>query len=392
MFDLLIIDEASQCDIPSALPLLLRAKRVLVIGDPQQLRHISTLPTDDEMALASEHGVLDSVSRWSYNQRSLYGLSEDVASQKKRPVWFLAEHYRSHPEIIEFSNRSFYQGKLILRTLLPRLQERIPGHEMGVFWIDTPGAVARSPRSAVNVAEVAGIIDLITKWTAAGLLSREDLSLGVVTPFRLQMEKVREAIVGQPWPEAIKDKITVGTAHRFQGDECDIMIFSPVVARGMSERLVRWVATTDQLLNVAITRARAALHVVGDMSACLAAGGRLGDFAASIQKGIRVGDESQVTETAPEQEIADMLTEMGIWHASQYQVGGYRLDFLVVSPQGIRYDLEIDGRGHLTDEAVRSDERRDSEVKALGFKVIRIDARLVFFTPSTVKKILLRMC
>jgi very-short-patch-repair endonuclease len=83
---------------------------------------------------------------------------------------------------------------------------------------------------------------------------------------------------------------------------------------------------------------------------------------------------------------------MGIWHAAQYRVGNFRLDFLVVSPQGIRYDLEIDGRGHLTDEAVRADERRDAAVKSLGLKVIRIDARLVFFSRSTVKEILLRMC
>jgi very-short-patch-repair endonuclease len=392
LFDLLIIDEASQCDIPSAFPLLYRAKRVLVIGDPNQLRHISTLPTDDEMALASEHNLLDVVSRWSYNNRSLYGLSEDVVSRLGKQVWFLAEHYRSHPEIIEFSNRSFYQGRLILRTDLPRLQARTPGHEMGVFWLDTPGAVPPSPRSAFNGAEIAGVVELIGRWITAGLIDKDDLRLGVVTPFRLQMEKVRDAISRQAWPDSVKARITVGTAHRFQGDECDIMIFSPVVAKGMSERLVRWVATTDQLLNVAITRARSALHVIGDVSACLAAGGSLGDFAASVQEGIRVATETQVTETPPEQVVADILIEMGIWHANQYQVGGRRLDFLVVSPQGIRYDLEVDGRGHLTDEAIRADERRDAEIKSLGFKVIRIDARLIFSSPSTVKEILLRMC
>jgi very-short-patch-repair endonuclease len=315
-----------------------------------------------------------------------------VVSQREKPVIFLAEHYRSHPEIIEFSNRSFYQGRLILRTLLPRLQEMAPGHAMGVFWQDTPGAVPRSPRSAWNEQEVIGVVDLIEKWSTAGLFDRGHFSLGVVTPFRLQMEMVREAITRQPWPDTIKGRITVGTAHRFQGDECDIMIFSPVVAKGMSERLVRWVANTDQLLNVAITRARAALHVVGDMSACVSAGGSLGDFASSVQKGISVSAEAQVTETAPEQEVADILIEMGIWHAAQYRVGNFRLDFLVVSPQGIRYDLEIDGRGHLTDEAVRADERRDAAVKSLGLKVIRIDARLVFFSRSTVKEILLRMC
>jgi very-short-patch-repair endonuclease len=52
-----------------------------------------------------------------------------------------------------------------------------------------------------------------------------------------------------------------------------------------------------------------------------------------------------------------MLDELGIWFKCQYPVGRYRLDFLVVSPIGNRYDLEIDGRGHLVNENLRSDER-----------------------------------
>ena len=74
----------------------------------------------------------------------------------------------------------------------------------------------------------------------------------------------------------------VGTAHRFQGDECDIMVFSPVIAEGLPQRLLRWVARTDQLLNVSITRARAALHIVGDLIVAREAGGALADFAAHV--------------------------------------------------------------------------------------------------------------
>jgi very-short-patch-repair endonuclease len=184
----------------------------------------------------------------------------------------------------------------------------------------------------------------------------------------------------------------VGTAHRFQGDEFDVMIFSPVVARGMFPRLVRWVTETDQMLNVAITRARAALHVVGDMNAILEAGGRLGDFAATVQAGIVTTSVQQVTESPAEELVADMLRDLGIWHKCQYDIGRYRLDFLVVSPLGIRYDLEVDGRGHLTDEAVRADEVRDAVVRREGFKVMRINARNLFARPESVKMILARVC
>jgi len=87
-----------------------------------------------------------------------------------------------------------------------------------------------------------------------------------------------------------------------------------------------------------------------------------------------------------------MLGELGIWFKCQYPVGRYRLDFLVVSPIGNRYDLEIDGRGHLVNENIRSDERRDIAVKQEGIEVIRIDARTVFQRPEVVKTILTRLC
>jgi very-short-patch-repair endonuclease len=206
------------------------------------------------------------------------------------------------------------------------------------------------------------------------------------------MEKARERIARAPWYDEVSKRITVGTAHRFQGDECDVMIFSPVVSRGMFPRLVRWVTETDQLLNVAITRARAALHVVGDMNAILEAGGSLGDFAATVRGGIATTSVQQVTESPAEELVADMLRELGIWHKTQYDIGRYRLDFLVVSPMGIRYDVEVDGRCHLTDEALRADEIRDAVVRREGFKVMRIDARNVFQRAEAVKMALARIC
>ncbi len=59
---------------------------------------------------------------------------------------------------------------------------------------------------------------------------------------------------------------------------------------------------------------------------------------------------------------------------------------------GIRYDLEVDGRGHLTDEALRADEVRDAVVRREGFKVIRIDARNVFQRAEAVKMALAPIC
>ena len=69
--------------------------------------------------------------------------------------------------------------------------------------------------------------------------------------------------------------ITVATVHRFQGDERDVMVFSPVIASGMTEGAARWEETPRNLINVAVTRAREALVVVADFDACRALPGIL---------------------------------------------------------------------------------------------------------------------
>jgi len=76
--------------------------------------------------------------------------------------------------------------------------------------------------------------------------------------------------------------ITVSTAHGFQGDERDVMVFSVVVADNMPRGTIQWVhdITTDSknLLNVAITRARRELHVVANEKLCIKTGGLLGEL------------------------------------------------------------------------------------------------------------------
>lgn len=391
LFDLLIIDEASQCDIPSSLPLLFRAKRVLVIGDPRQLRHISTLPADSEMRLAQEHGVADRMGRWSYNRRSFYQLAEEVIVKSGEDPVFLAEHYRSHPEVIEFSNRTFYGGRLVLRTDIPRLTEKLLPEAPGLFWHNRPGKVPQTGRSAFNMEEVTGAMELLGSWHDSGLLGREGLTFGIVTPFRAQMEQIEKAVLASPWWDEVDGRMTIGTAHRFQGDECDVMIFSPVVAPGMRERLVHWVARTDQLLNVAITRARAALHVVGDLEGCCAAGGYLGQFADFVSQHAGASANRRAVDSPAEMKMVQLLDGLGLWHQPGYSFERYRFDFLVVSPLGVRYDLEVDGRGHLTADQDRADRARDDAIERAGYEVTRVDARLLFEHEDHVRALLSRL-
>jgi len=391
LFDLAIIDEASQCDIASALPILFRAKTVVIIGDPHQLRHISTLSPKQEAQIAEATGVVSLLSDWSYISNSLYDIAEAAIVRAGGEPIFLTEHYRSHPEIIEFSNRTFYTHSLVLRTKIRKLAERLGTLDLGLFWHDVKGEVPDTLRSAYNEAEIQGIVETCAQWAETGLLSHQELTLGFVTPFRLQMERIEEAVRNQPWFEKLKGRITIGTAHRFQGDEADLVFFSPVVSAGIHPRKARWVADTDQLLNVAITRARGALHIFGNAEACRRAGGFLGAFAEYALSSRESSKDRHSFESPAEEKLAELLSEAGLWYHPQYQEGRYKLDFFVVSPFGTRYDLEVDGRQHWSPERFSYDEVRDKTLEEAGYKIIRIDARQIFSQPEKVQALLSRL-
>ncbi|MEZ4702761.1 MAG: DEAD/DEAH box helicase [Rhodothermales bacterium] len=269
-FDLVVIDEASQCDIASAVPLLYRAHRATVIGDPHQFRHIASLDPAGEAALPTSEGLLPN---WSYVSHSIFDVAARAFERAghSEPL-FLDEHYRSHPAIISFSNEQFYDGRLTIRTDLDALQRRLEGLEAGVFWLDVPGTVPHATRSAYNPDEIDAVLEHVARlMETAG----PEVSIGVVTPFRAQIDRLKARVRDAAWYEVSNRRLRVGTSHTFQGDECDIVVFSPVVAEGIRDGARVWAATTESLLNVAVTRARAALHIVGDRAACEAAGGAL---------------------------------------------------------------------------------------------------------------------
>jgi hypothetical protein len=293
LFDLAVIDEASQCDIASAVPLLYRAERSVIIGDPKQLRHITSIREEEEKRIANRSNASGLTPRWSYVENSLFDLAERaLGDRSKRPI-LLRNHYRSHPDIIGFSNQRFYEKQL--RPLRSAESFGVPEKWRGVRWFDVRGEVPEGIRSAYNDREIQGVLWLLGKWFEEGLLGDPDLSVGVVTPFRAQTDRLEQRMKEAPWWEKLQSPSesdpsvevegpTVGTAHRFQGDERDLMIFSPVVAPGIDEFTERWVATTDQLLNVAVTRARASLQVVGHLGRCRGAGGSLAPFAEYVSE------------------------------------------------------------------------------------------------------------
>ncbi|WP_040800556.1 AAA domain-containing protein [Nocardia higoensis] len=257
LFDLVIIDEASQCSIPAILPLLFRARRAVIIGDPMQLPHIAEVDVRQELHAARSAGLgpdwLES-NRMSSRRHSAFRAAERAAGG----TLLLDEHFRCHPKIAELANTLFYEGRLTTLTDT-RGRPEITGRE-AVHWTDVTGFAEqpRDGRSWINRREAAKVVEAVEF-----LLHRTDAtsgapSIGIVTPFKAQAALIESAL-GKDL-----EHVRVGTVHTFQGGECDFVFYSLVAAPNMPTGSIRWVERQRNLWNVAITRARSHLIIVGN--------------------------------------------------------------------------------------------------------------------------------
>jgi len=270
VFDLVIIDEASQSDIASALPILFRAKRAMIIGDPDQFTHITTVSGETDRMLSRRYGLNDEqADEFGYAASSLFRLG---ARRMPQEPTFLNHHYRCDPQIIEFANHHVYGGRLRVMTTSDAVGEP------PLRWVNVTGVIER-PRSgsARNRAEAECVVEELCKqaprWAAA------NWTAGVVTPYRAQAQLIREYLLAAD-PEMHR-QVRVGTAYSFQGDERDVMVFSPVIT-SKAAPFHQQFAGDRSLINVTVTRARRELLVVGDKGACKRSATLLAELANYI--------------------------------------------------------------------------------------------------------------
>ncbi|MBS6554021.1 MAG: AAA family ATPase, partial [Clostridium sp.] len=113
LFDVAIIDEASQCDIASCFPILFRAKKAVIVGDDKQLPHLSFLEKAKEQSFLSQYNIPDKYQlMWRFRTNSMFDLANYYSTN---PV-LLDEHFRSYYPIIQFSNQEFYGNRIRIMT------------------------------------------------------------------------------------------------------------------------------------------------------------------------------------------------------------------------------------------------------------------------------------
>ncbi|MHA6804646.1 caspase, EACC1-associated type [Salinifilum ghardaiensis] len=332
LFDLVIIDEASQCSVPHVLPVLYRAKRALVIGDPMQLAPVTTLTAAREAQARQEAGVDGS---WLEQQRRTFHRHSSFHAFRKLAgeSLLLDEHFRCHPRIAAVSNDAFYGRALTVLTDVRRQRstDRAP-----VEWVDVAGHARQQRGGSWSNEEEARQVG----ETVQALLNElpADADVGVITPFAAQAKLVQRWLGGS-------ERVRVGTVHRFQGSECDAIVFSLVAAAGVKPGTLVWLNNQWNLWNVAITRARSHLVLVGDRETWREQGGvgrHLSEVAGDADK---LSEDVDPTDDRMLMRLHRILaSRRGNECSLSEEVSGHRADLLVRNAAGATAVL-LD-RGH----------------------------------------------
>ncbi len=369
-FDLVIIDEASQSDL-TALPAIMRAKKVLIVGDDKQV-------SPEGVGLDIEK-IRNLMAQYLSNQvpvyrsqmspdRSIYDLFKVVFADSSV---MLKEHFRSVAPIIEFSKREFYNHELIpLRKAKP--SERLDPPLIDIYVTDG----YRIKGSDINPSEVRFIVDEIK--TLVSDPAYKGKTIGVVSLLgNKQAHNIME-ILNKELDETVMTAfdIACGDARTFQGKERDIMFLSLVVVPGAAHAQTR--DTFAQRMNVAASRARDRMYLVRSIEldelsqADYYRAELIKHFQAPfMQDEEEVSDLRQKCESPFETEVFDLLVERGYRVVPQVKAGAYRIDMVVEGENDNSLAIECDGDRYHGPDKWDSDMQRQRILERAGWKFWR---------------------
>ncbi|MFI1989984.1 AAA domain-containing protein [Actinoplanes sp. NPDC020271] len=359
-FDVVIVDEASQADL-FALPVLSLAERAVVVGDDQQIGPQLGFVGSVQGLIQRHLGDVPSAEHFD-PESSLY----DHAVRRSPERILLTEHFRSVPQIIEFSSRHYYDGKIMpLRADRPALPPIRTEFCPEGARVNLPGV------GDINPAEADALVDRITKIVSDPRY--DGRTLGVISLLSSSgqaghlLTQLREAI-GEDEIQA--RRLRVGDAYTFQGDERDVMLVSMVV----SENDPRVAAFTKRdyhrRINVAASRARDQLWIYHSVrpGSLLPDDARalLLSYAMNVSVENTVSDPAARCESDFERDVLRLLAVRGYRPIPQFRIGGYRIDFVLNAPDGRRLAIECDGDAYQGPERWESDMRRQAVLERVG--------------------------
>ena len=369
VFDVLIIDEASQADITN-LPIFSIAKKSIVVGDDKQVSpRAAGIPLDGIDELINEHlEGIPNKSIYDY-KASLY----DIACSSFGETIRLSEHFRCTPEIIQFCNDLQYQGEI---KALRESSDNPTPPSLVPFYVE-----GRMDESKINYEEAIKIASIAVAMTKNKKYTNS--TIGVISLLGNRQHQYIDELLRRflSTIDYEKHKILCGKASQFQGDERNI-VFLSIVESPVSEGPLRMKSAIDNIrkeYNVAVSRAKDQLWIMHSMSPERHLQSE--DIRFRLLKHAKdprdlIDKYSNLTvhaESEFEKSIHEVLLREGYHFKPQYKVGAYRIDIVLFSSDEKKIALECDGnRYHHTEEQIRNDLERQSVLERLGYVFIRI--------------------
>jgi very-short-patch-repair endonuclease len=362
IFDVVIVDEASQADV-FALPVLSLARRAVVVGDDQQIGpQLVGVPGERVNALIATHLAPAGVPSAEHfdTESSLY----DHAVRRSPQRILLTEHFRSVPTIIGFSSAAYYDGKI------QPLRASRSGLDAAVVAVHVPdGRRETLPEyGEVNVAEAEALVKRVASIVADP--SYTGRSLGVVSLLSgsgqaaYLLHRLREEIGPD---ELERRRLRVGDPYTFQGDERDIVLVSMVVASADGAIGAFTKRDFHRRVNVAASRARDQMWVFHSVTL---ADLHADDARAALLMYAQRPPAAQPVAGDPvtdfQRAVLRRLTAGGLRPVPQYRIGTFTVDFVVAAPDGRRLAIECDGDSYHGAEAFAHELRRQAILERVG--------------------------
>lgn len=261
----LFIDEAGQAAPQLAAGALWRFERALVVGDPLQLEPIASIPAKLALDIAHTYAVDEqwlapkgSVQTLA-DKSSKYGTTIESGEESTWMASPLRVHRRCDDPMFTLSNEIAYNGLMISAVHRGHPREKpdifLPDRPDGEpivesYWVDRP---ATEGQNHVQPKELEAFISALEHLNSQGV---SDENIIAISPFRAVADKLRDLTKNRP-------DLLAGTIHVAQGREADVVI---LVLGGAADRAgaKQWATQSPNLFNVAVSRARRRLYVIGD--------------------------------------------------------------------------------------------------------------------------------
>ncbi len=368
MFDVAIIDEASQCDIASCFPILFRAKKAVIVGDDKQLPHLSFLEKAKEQSFLSQYGIPDKYQlMWRFRTNSMF----DLADYYSMNSVMLDEHFRSLPPIIEFSNREFYGGRI-------RVMKKDVGEGKVLETVVVPDGKVDMDATR-NLPEIEALVKRLYDIVVEDERKNPDkpVSIGIISPFRAQVEQLKISVSKVLSDHMMKKhQIEIGTAHTFQGDERDIILMSWAFAQNSFPQSLTFLQKPN-LFNVAITRAKFKVINFVSRDPKDIQDGLFRDYMSYIEeynnKKQAIANceiDENIYKNKLEREIAEQIRALGHTVSAGVDIAGLSADLLIDD----KFIVEVDGVEDNEPQRI-SNMKKQSILERCGFKVNRITYR-----------------